>query len=162
MGQLTHTTTEVDEQLDGVYAEIYCDDNTTTQSITNGASYVKVTNFNTNGDSSHCTADQANDKVTITKEGVYKVEANLSFTAATGNVNWFGSIFFDGVEAADIHFERKIGSGGDYGSVSIGGLHNVAAVDLPVDVDVRFRHDRGSADDLTLRYANINVVRVGI
>jgi hypothetical protein len=162
MGQLTHTTTEVDEQLDGVYAEIYCDDNTTTQSIANGASYVKVTNFNTNGDSSHCTADQANDKVTITKEGEYKVEANLSFTGNTGNVNWFGSIFFGGVEAPDIHFERKLGSGGDYGSTSIGGLHSIEVGDLPLDVDVRFRHDNGSANDLTLRYANINVVRVGI
>ena len=160
MGQLTNTTAEVQEQMDGIYAEIHCNDNTTTQNIATGASYVKVTNFDTNGESNGCTADQANDKITITKNGEYKVEVSVSFTAATGNVNWFGAIFIDGVEQDGIHFERKLGSGGDYGALQIGGVASVTTA--PVDVDVRFRHDRLSDDLMTLRYANLNVVRIGV
>lgn len=159
MGQLNQTTAELQTIIEGVFAEIYTDDSVITQSIPTGATYTKLTNFLSNGESKSCTADQANNKITITQAGEYKIEFNTSFTSSGSNVNWFGAVFVDGSELDDIHFERKIGSGGDYGSTAIGGIYNVTTA--PVDVDVRFRHDSGGALDLTKRYMNLNVVRIG-
>ena len=154
----TITQTEFEEQIEGVYAEIYVHEGVTAQSIATGAGYTKSTAFTTNGVSNNCTADATNDKITITKAGTYKIECSLSFTASADN--WFGSIFVDGTEQDKIHFERKIGVGGDYGSTQFGGLVTVATA--PVDVDLRFRSDSVSNEDLTVRYANLNVNRTGV
>jgi hypothetical protein len=162
MGQLTHTTTEVDEQLDGVFAEIYTDDSSVTQTIATGTTPTKVTNFLTNGDSSHCTADQANNKITLTKTGEYKISITTSYTSTVtgGGDNWFGSIFVDGVELNDIHFERKITNGGDHGTSSATGFYECTSG--PVDVDFRVQHDDGGSLDITKTYMNLNVFRVGV
>lgn len=154
------TQTQFEEQIDGVYAEIYVHEGVTGETIATGAGYTKSTAFATDGVSNNCTADSANDKITITKPGTYKVECSLSFTGAGVNVNWFGSIFVDGVEQDKIHFERKINTGGDYGSTQFGGVVTVSSV--PVDLDLRFRHDDGSDRDVTVRYANLNVNRIGV
>ena len=157
---MAFTKTQVDEQIGGVYGEIYVHDGATPETIATGAGYTKCTAFASNGLSQDTTPDQTNDKITITKAGVYSVECSLSFTGATNSINWFGAVFVDGTEQNQIHFERKLGIGGDYGSAQIGGFVNVTSV--PVDIDLRFRHDRGSDDDITVRYANLNVNRVGI
>lgn len=158
MGQLDQTTEEVQVALDGAFASIYVDDNAVTQSIVNGASYVKVDAFASDGNSSNCTADAANDKVTVTTTGTYHATISCSFTATGSNVNWFGALFVDGVEQSNCHFERKIGTGGDYGSATVSGLINVTATK---DVDFRVRHDDGTAKDLTVRYCNLMVHLVG-
>lgn len=159
--QLTQTWAEVQVIIDGSYAEIYEEDNLTAQSIVGHATtYTKVTNFQVNGDSKNCTPDQANDKITITQAGEYKITFSTSFTATGTNNNWFAAVFIDGVEQSDMHFERKIGAGGDYGSTSVTGIHSFPSV--PLDVDVRMRHDDiGVSRDLTKRYMNLNVARIG-
>lgn len=161
-GQLTHTTTEVDEFLDGVYAEIYAEDQTNTQSVVTGASYVIITNFTANGDSSHCTPDFANDKLTITKNGEYVLSINTSFTSTVtgGGDNWFGAIFAGGVELGDIHFERKITNGGDHGVACASGFFNVT--NAPIDIDFRMRHDDGGTLVLTKTYMNLSAHRIGL
>lgn len=152
--------TEVDEQLAGVDAEIYVHEGAATQEIPNGAGYTKVTSFTTDGDSQNCTADSANDKLTLTLPGRYKTECSISFTATGTNVVWSGALFIGGVEQDKVHFERKIGVGGDFGSTQFGGRFTTSSV--PVDVDLRVRHDDGSAKDITVKYANLNTVRTGI
>ena len=151
---------EIDSQLSGVYAEIYAHDGDTPQTIPTGSGYTKSTGFAFNGVSKDATSDASDDKITITKTGTYKVECSLSFTGTGVNVSWFGSVFVGGVEQDKIHFERKIGTGGDYGSTQFGGLIEISAV--PVDIDLRFRHDDISSRDLTIRYANFNINRIGI
>lgn len=158
MGQLTQTTQEVQTALDGAHASIYVDDNAVGQSIASGASYVKIDAFDTNGNSSNCTPDAANDKITITTAGTYHATCSVSFTATSSNTNWFGAMFVDGVEQGNVHFERKIGTGGDYGSATVSGLITVGTV--PVDLDFRVRHD-GSTQNVTVRYANLMVHLVG-
>lgn len=160
--QLTHTATELDEQLDGVYAEIYANNQTNTQAIVGHASnYTIVSNFTANGDSSYCTADYANSKLTITKNGEYVVQIHTSFTGNSANDNWFGAIFAGGVELSDIHFERKIGSGGDYGSAGASGFYS--CTNAPVDIDFRIRHDDiGVSVDMTKTYMNLSVYRIGL
>lgn len=157
---MAFTKTQVDEQIEGTYAEIYTHEGVTPQTIATGAAYTKANSFLDDGVSQGCTADSLNDKITITKTGTYKVECSLSFTGLGVNVNWFGSIFVDGVEQDKIHFERKINTGGDYGSTQFGGLVTIASE--PIDIDVRFRHDSGTDKDITVRYANLNINRVGV
>lgn len=160
MGTLTNSTAEVQEQIDGVYAEIYVHEGVTAQSIPTGAGYTKVTGFASSGASNNATADAANDKITLTKNGDYKIECSLSFTGSGISKNWFGVIFADGVEQDKIHFQRKIGTGGDYGSTQFGGLITVSGA--PVDIDIRVRHDDGGALDFTPIYLNMNAIRVGL
>ena len=157
---MAFTKTQVDNQVAGVYAEIYVHEGVTPQTIANGAGYTKCTGFASDGVSSGATADSANDKLTITQLGTYKVECSVSFTGTGTNVNWFGAIFVDGVEQDKIHFERKIGAGGDFGSTQFGGCVTVSSA--PVDVDLRFRHSDGTDKDVTVRYANMNINRIGV
>ena len=161
MGDLTQTTAEIQIRLDGSYAEIYAHENLTTQAVVGSATvYTKVTNFGFNGDAKNVTPDFANNKIIITEPGEYMISFSTSFTATGSNVNWFGSIFIDGVEQNDMHFERKLGTGGDYGSTAIAGIHSFPTV--PIDVDVRFRHDDIAVSrDLTKKYMNLNVSAIG-
>lgn len=158
-GQLTHTTAEVDEQLDGVYAEIYVNSNANIQVIATGA-YSLVTNYTANGDSSFCTADYANSKITLTKNGEYRLSTHISFTGSGNGNTWFGTIFAGGAELSDIHFERKIGTGGDHGAAGISGFY--ACTNAPVDIDFRMRHNAGGDLNLTATYMNLNAHRIGL
>lgn len=144
---------------EGTFAEIHAHDNATTQSIPTGATYTKITTLDNNGESSNCTADGANDKITITKAGRYLVNGSFSFTCGTNNVTFFGGAFLNGVEQDNVHFTRKIGTAADIGSASFTGIIDVTTV--PWDLDVRFRHDNGGSITLTLSYANLNTIYLG-
>lgn len=156
------TQTEFQEQMQGVIAEIYAHDNLTAQSIPNGASYTKVINFTANGVSQNATADFANNKVTLTKKGIYSIACSISFAGGANNINWFPVIFINGVEQNNIHFQRKIGVVNDFGSSQMEGAGEILVGDLPVDVDLRIRHDDTVPDDLTAKYVNLKVTRVGL
>ena len=152
--------TEVDLQLGGCFAGMHIHDSLAgAQSIPNGLTYTKVVGFLDNGASRNCTSDAANDKLTITVAGVYKVEGAISFTGSGTNVTWIGAAFLDGAEQDAIHFQRKIGVGGDYGAAPLSG--EVVVTSVPVDLDFRVRHDDGTAKDFTMTYGNINVFRMG-
>lgn len=160
MGQLTHTTTEVDEQLDGVYAEIYEDAGSTPQTILTGSTPTLVTGFTSNGDSSHCTADYANNKITVTKTGEYLITITASFHVSAASDEWIGSVFADGVKLDDIHFEAAVTNQLDFIMASATGLHNFATA--PEDLDFRVYHNNASSRDFTPTYMNLTVVRVGV
>lgn len=159
---MAFTKTQVDEQLAGVFAEIYCHDNAVSQSIPAGAGYTKIINFTANGDSQYDVADYTNNKITITRAGHYTIVFSISFTGATANVNWFPAVFIDDVEQNNIHFQRKISTAGDYGSSQVEGFGDIVVGDVPVDVDARVRHDSAGAVNLTMVYGNIKATRVGI
>jgi len=150
LGRITH---------EGTFAEIHVHDNSTSQSIATGATYTKSTAFDSNGFSSNCTPDQANDKITITKAGIYRVEGAFSFSSGTANVEVFGSAFLNGVEQDQVHWTRQIATAGDVGNANFTGLIDVTTV--PWDLDFRMRHDNGSAVDMTISYANLNVTYLG-
>lgn len=143
----------------GTFAEIHTHDASTAQAIATGATYTKLTAFTNNGFSANCTADYANDKITITKAGIYKVNATVSFSGESVSVIWFLSPFLDGTEQDMIHASRKIGTGGDVGNISMSGFIDVASV--PVDLDLRARHDQGGNENLTISYANLNCEYIG-
>lgn len=143
----------------GIFAGIYVDDGSTAQSITNGTTYTKSTAFTTNGNASNCTADATNDKITITKTGKYMVMGTCSFTSGTNSVVWKCAAFLGGVEQGNVHWARKVGTGSDVGSASFMGTINVTSV--PVDLDMRFRHDQAGAINITVVYSNITVNYLG-
>jgi hypothetical protein len=134
------------------YGGIHVHGNATVQSIANGASYVKVINFNDNDPSRNCTSDAVNDQITINSAGVYRIEGSFSFSAAN-NKTFFGALFLDGVEVESIHFTRKIGVAGDVGNASFTGLLSITAGQI---IDFRMRHDDVAPVNVTLSYMNLN------
>jgi len=143
----------------GTYAEIWLADGSTDQAIATGASYVKLTHFTDNGASSNCTAAAASDKITITKAGLYLVSGSCSFSCDTNLVSFRIAAFLDGTEQDHIHFIRKMGAGGDIGSASMTGIIDVTSV--PLDLDMRARHDNGGSVDIQMNYSNFNVLYLG-
>ena len=138
---------------------IHCADASTVQPIALGASYVKVTAFTDNSPAINTTPDQADDRITLTKAGLYRVDGAFSFTSDTDNVEVRGTAFLDGVEQDEIQFARKIGTGVDVGNANFTGIIDVTTV--PVDLDFRVRHDSDSEVNLTFTYANFNTQFAG-
>lgn len=143
----------------GIYADICVHDNTTSQSIPTGTTYTKITQFTQNNLSSNCTADYSNNKITITKTGIYKVSGSFSFASGTANVNILGAAFLGGTEQDCIHFRRKISTANDEGSASFTGFIDVTTANT--DLDFRVRHDNGASVNITFTYANLNVEYLG-
>lgn len=119
-----------------VYGEIYTEDNTGQQELT--TSMALITNFDTNGLSNQTTPDQANNKITIKKKGVYKVCASISVESVTGGGAFDIEIdvFWNGTTQPQLHAHRSMsGGGGDIGSIAITGFIDVTSV--PTDIDLR-------------------------
>ena len=132
----------------GIYGDIHNHDSTFTQAIPNGATYTKLTCFPSNGPCQGVTCDTANDKLTILKTGKYRVNLTLSF-GGTSNTTFRGVVFLGITEQENVHFARKLSTGGDIGSASASGIISVSSV--PQDMDVRVRHDQGGSADITAR-----------
>lgn len=139
-------------------ASIYVNDASTAQSIPTGTTYTKLTCWTTNGVSRNCTTDAANDKITITVPGCYRVAFGLSYYGSANNVTLKSAVFAGGVEQDNIHSSRKNVSGADIVATANNGFVEVTSV--PIDIDLRFRHDNGSPVDLTVVYGNLNVTRI--
>lgn len=143
----------------GIFAEIYVADASASQTIATGATYTKSTAFTTNGQSSNCTADVTNDKITITQTGRYRVSGSFSGTSGTAGITFRGAAFLNSVEQNQIHWKRKFATNTDSGDMSFTGFIDVTSV--PWDLDFRLRHDSGTDKDITLEYANLNVEYIG-
>lgn len=153
--------TEINGYLsqEGIFGGIHLHDNSTGQNIGTGVTYTKITSFTDNEYSANVTSDAANDKITITKAGIYRVSGSFSFESDTPNVVFFGAPFLGGIEQDNIHFNRKVSVAGDVGSASFTGFIDVTTA--PVDLDFRVRHDNGGTVAITLTYANINIEYLG-
>ena len=142
----------------GIFGGIYVHDAAAVQAIPNGVTYTKLTCYVGNGPSSDVTPDAANDKITLTVAGYYLVNCSLNFSAGNNKIFRMAP-FLGGVEQDAIHIVRKIGTAGDVGSASFSGILTVAAV--PVDLDVRARHDDAAPINITMAYSNLSVHYVG-
>ena len=143
----------------GAYAGIHVHDTTVVQSIPAGTTYTKVLCYVYNDSAANCTPDAANDKITITKTGSYYVSGSFSFKSNTNNVVFRCAAFLGGVEQNDVHWLRKIGTGADAGSSGFVGIISVQSV--PIDIDVRVRHDQVGATEFNVLYSNFVVNRIG-
>lgn len=143
---------------DPAFASIHNHDSSTAQTIPTGTAYTKLTNFTDGGYGSNCISDAANDKITITSTGNYYVSGSFNFQDDTNNTVWRLCLFVDGAEFEEIHIKMKIGIAGDVVSASFCGIIDVSSV--PIDIDVRARHDSGFDVDITVEYANLTAHRI--
>ncbi len=146
---------------EGVFGEIYSHDNTIPQDIATGTTYIKVTPFTDDGESSNCTPDFANGKITITESGRYDIDSSISYSCDTNNVVFFGAMFAGGVKHERAQFKRKVSTAGDVGSTSMTGKINVTNAMLPLELDARMRHDNAGTVAITISDMNINITRIG-
>jgi len=157
---LEKTGLDVDDQLTTVIGGIHLHDNSTSQTIANGASYVKVINFSGNNDAcDNLTCDYVNNKITILKAGKYTVNGAFSFASDTNNIYFYGTLFVNEVEINSCHFKRKISTVADVGAAPFSDTVELAVDDI---LTFRARHDNGSPVDVTFVYANLNASRSGI
>jgi hypothetical protein len=155
---LNDDATKIDEV--GVYAEIYYADASTAQSIPTGTTYTKWTAFTTDGESNNCTADAANDKITITEAGTYFVQGNFSTSCGTDSVTASKALFVGGSEVNKIHKLCMFSTQTNAQEGSISGLIKVTDAQVPVDIDVRIRHDNVSDVNFTGIYGNLTVYKI--
>jgi hypothetical protein len=155
---LNDDATKIDEV--GVYAEIYYADASTAQSIPTGTTYTKWTAFTTDGESNNCTADAANDKITITEAGVYAVQGNFSSSCGTNGVIVSTALFLGNTEVGKIHKYCVFSTQNSAQSGSISGIIVVKPDDVPIDVDIRVRHDQGTSVNLTGVYGNLSIYKI--
>ena len=110
----------------GVYGAMYTKGGSTAQASI-GTSFVKITGFATDGASSGTTPDNANDEIVVGTAGVYFVAFQISFSGTNSETFTF-NIHKADVEGA-FQGVRKLGTGGDVGSMSVVGCITCAASD---------------------------------
>lgn len=145
----------------GCFAEIYVADATANQTIPSGSTYTKLTGFTTNGESSNCTADAANDKITFTRTGRYLVNCSISYSVNySGYYNYF-AIFLNGSRVTKIQASQVCSPDADLDfHVSMTGIVDVTSTGI--DLDVRMSSDYGSSDyNFIPTNMNLNVNYLG-
>ena len=163
-GTLTYKEDEDELDFDmrithpGTFGEIYVADGSTAQTIPTGATYTKLTGFATDGQSSNCTNDAANDKITITKTGRYEVICSIGASSNTVSTFKFAA-FLNGVEQSQVHTHRKYANANDVGACTLSGIIDVTTASW--DLDVRAAHDAVGDVDFTPTYMNLSVVYLG-
>jgi hypothetical protein len=93
--------------------------------------------------------------ITITQAGTYLVNYSSSFTHATNSTLCHISLFVNDTEDTSLEAERKIGTGGDYGSMS-----GTALVTLPANAVCKLRAKADNNGDLTIQHLNFNITRI--
>jgi len=145
---------------DGIFGGIDVhNDSAAAQSIPTGTTYTKCTGFANNGPANEVTPDASNDKITLTRAGLYQVTVALQFSCGTNSVEWWLAPYLNAVEVDTIHVKQKLGTAGDLVSAAMVGVIDVATA--PWDLDIRARHDNGGAVDLTIEYGNVSVIYLG-
>lgn len=146
----------------GTYAQIYLSDGVTTHAIPSGTSYTLINTFNTaqgvNGPSNDATADKANNKITLTRAGTYKIDFSINVSCGTNNVVTRVVVFAGGVEQPAIHAATKLATSGDPYNLAGNGMITVAA---NTDIDLRVRHDNGGSVTYTPVYMTFNAHKIG-
>ena len=111
-----------------IYGSIYVNDGSTSQTIGTGTTPVKLTGFTTNGLSKDVTNDVANNKITITQLGVYRVSYSCSFRSATAGSVWHLTPFLNGVAQAQAESHRKVSNANDVGNTGNSDFINVSLI----------------------------------
>jgi hypothetical protein len=113
----------------------------------------------TAGDSNNITSDVADataDHLTIATAGTYYISIHVSFSGtATAVVEC--ALFVNGTENEHIEIYRKLGTAGDVGSASAGGIEVLSASD---ELSVRCTSD-GNNDDIDVWSMNLAVMGIG-
>lgn len=140
------------------FGEIYVYNNAGAATVST-ATWTQMTAFDTVGEYNNTTPSAANDDITIIKEGRYLITVSAAFSG-DANVTWYGGVWKNNgaTQLTNIQTHRKLGAGGDVGSVSLSGIADLAASDT---IELWFRHDEGVDKNITVVDCTLSIVMVG-
>jgi hypothetical protein len=158
---LEYTAANVWSILDGLVSLAEITYSGSVAQTINTATTTKLTSFNTNAVSLNCTADQANDKITTTREALYELEANLSWYTGT-ITNFTVSIFVDG-SLAGISAVEYFGATGSATSQVEAIALRVPGVRIAAgkDIDLRIAHSDAGSVIIGVVRASLSARRIG-
>lgn len=139
------------------YGDLSVAENAVATSISAPDTWTQFVGFATAGVSNLTTPSAANDDITVSKTGVYKVTAAISYNGSTGDTHKFEIQKNNGAtEFTNCRAERKLGAA-DIGSVTISCLVSLTAADT---VELWALND-DDADDITIKHCNLSVIHIG-
>lgn len=139
-------------EKEGTYSEKYISGTPKVISTAVTGNYYGI-EFTGTGSENNIT-DTNDSTFTIINTGLYIIAYSLSFTHATNSTLIHASLFVDDVEDTQTEAERKVGTGGDMGSMSGTGLVSLTAGET---VKVKVKSDK--TGNLTINHANFNLVK---
>ncbi len=147
-------------ELVGAHAhgEISVVENSSSDSV-DDATWTQVTRFNTNGLSRTMTPDHTEDHIVVSEAGIYHIMISCAFSG-DASVDWSFKVFCDnGTIAKDnVHTNRKLGGGGDIGSMSLNGLVQLTAGNT---VELWMKHSAGVSKALVIEDCTMTLIRIG-
>lgn len=126
------------------------------QTVTNGPAQ-KITTFNTNAISHNCTADQANDRITITRAGNYRVNFVFAGPVSVAALFTF-SIKVNGSIILHLKAFEYFGASAQGEVVAMSGPVGYIAAGQTVEAWVQ--HDNGGSIDMTAWNCALSVTRI--
>ena len=138
------------------FGGIYSHDNAVAQTVAT-ATETKVINFDANQDAINVSPDFANNQVVVDKAGKYLAIVTVSFSG-TASVDWTFHLRKGATEFDNVHFNRKLGGGGDIGNAGATGIINVAAGDI---LALYCSHTGGVNKDITIQDCTISILQIG-
>ena len=135
------------------FGELY--DPSTVISTASATTYYTLQGW-TAGQSNAATLD-ADSTIQVAQAGTYVVNYHMSFTHSTILTIVHMSVFnsTDNTEYTNIQAERKIGTGGDYGSMSATGI-----IVLDANDKISMRAIADKSGNLTVSHGNFNLIRI--
>ena len=136
--------------------EMHCHDTSHAQSIPAGATYTKLTHHTSTETAQNITsiADVGvNNEFIIIIPGWYRIVATSSSYIASPNITFRFALFVNETEYDQIHSESKFPPG-DRRTGLIQGVIYCSAGDK---ISIRARHDKITAENLIVTYANFNM-----
>ena len=124
---------------------------------TPGVSYVKMTQFDSDGlSSAGITPAAASNKITVTNDGIYFVMFQVSFEGANSEPVMM-RVYWNSVAQTHMTMRRVLGAGGDCGSASILGV--VDATSGATDFEIYVKTDNATKT-VDIKEAQFTVFRV--
>jgi hypothetical protein len=168
------TTTELDT-LDGIQSNVQAQLDTKTPKGYGGLSVNGNTNnlalaaqdtwyqypyFDTNDPSLGMTPDHTNDHITVGTTGVYFVSIDASFSGSVVTTFEVQMFINNGATGfPNVHFERKIGTGGDIGAAPASGIVSLTSGDT-VELWVERTDGGGTSKNFLGRDVTISLIRL--
>lgn len=156
---LEYTATNVWSIVDGLVSMAEITYSGAVAQTINTATTAKIDAFNTNAHAINCTADQANDKLTTTREGLYQIDARLSWYTGT-ITNFTISIFVDGSLAGVSAVEYFGATGSATSQVETVSLSVRSRIAAAKDIDLRIAHTDGSSVIIGTVRASLSARRI--
>ena len=141
------------------FGEIYARDNTTTTSTSTTKTQVLI--FDTNGESNNMTPDHAQDHITVTKAGKYKIDTSISIKNSSGSAHVISVEMYKNNGTGvfnNIHAGRNLGTGSDVGNLTMSGIVDLAVNDT---IEIWITSDSASARTVTVEDIDFSAIQIG-